>query len=167
MRSKVPAAREGFTGRRCRDFRRRQALSAGEPLLRRDKPAGGRPANLRRCRKSHEKTGAASALQPMRPRFFQRKRLATCYFPVRTHSIIAAEVLHVRVRDGNGCYALAMVTSLGKEKHREKGCSGSGSWGPARVLPAGPMFRKSWLLPRRAAFWGAGAAWKKVVKPHG
>ena len=40
-----------------------------------------------------------------------KKGLATCYFPTHLCSIIAAEALNRRVRDGNGCYVLAKVTS--------------------------------------------------------
>ena len=36
---------------------------------------------------------------------------ATCYSPTTDcRSTIAAEALHFRVRDGNGCYLLAMIT---------------------------------------------------------
>ena len=41
---------------------------------------------------------------------------ATCYFPVRLHSIIAAGALNFRVRDGNGCFIPAVVTG-------KKGCT--------------------------------------------
>jgi hypothetical protein len=40
------------------------------------------------------------------------KRLATCYSPISLqNSTIAAEELNYRVRNGNGCGLLAMVTS--------------------------------------------------------
>jgi hypothetical protein len=41
----------------------------------------------------------------------ETKKPATCYSPTDEHrSTIAAEALHFRVRDGNGCFRLAMVT---------------------------------------------------------
>lgn len=45
-----------------------------------------------------------------------KKIPATCYSPAADrHSTIAAEALHFRVRNGNGCYLLAMIT--GKKRY--------------------------------------------------
>jgi hypothetical protein len=49
-------------------------------------------------------------------RVLAKKMPATCYFPVRLHSIIAAGALNFRVRDGNGCFLPAVVTGK-KDAH--------------------------------------------------
>ena len=50
---------------------------------------------------------------------FSKNIPATCYSPMAAcHSTLAAEALHFRVRNGNGCYLLAMVTGK-KVKHIE------------------------------------------------
>lgn len=48
----------------------------------------------------------------------KKKSWQRATFPCGLHSIIAAEVLNVRVRDGNGCGPLAFVTSS-REKTQE------------------------------------------------
>ena len=69
-----------------------------------------------------------------------RKKIpATFYSPTRyPRSTLDAEALHCRVRNGNGCYLLAMAT--GKRWFRpkpEEECRKS--WGEAQRMPGGAM----------------------------
>ena len=69
-------------------------------------------------------------------------------------STIAAEVLHCRVRDGNGCYPLAMNT--GNKKDGRAVLPGAGH------AAGQPCLRVNFFPCARAGRMG-----EKVVKPHG
>ena len=85
---------------------------------------------------------------------------ATCYFPVRLHSIIAAGALNFRVRDGNGCFIPAVVT--GKKDAHARVESGSspdfGVFEAVRRFEGGNrLFTSLRVLSRRAPGSGCGA----------
>ena len=93
-----------------------------------------------------------------------KKRLATSYSPTAfRRSTIAAEELNCRVRNGNGCCLLAIVTSQEKERCKVE----IGVFERLLVWEASRCDLIRLILNFFSLVESSSRSEKKVVKPHG